>query len=146
MFGGKKNDDNSLDNDDVVDYAEIEILEENHDAVSEEIIGSASQKFIKPSVISEGFTFNGDVEFNGSLTVDGSIQGNIIVDHLVIGVAGSVGGVIKAKTINVKGKLLGTISCSEIVVGGRSVVEGNLTYTSITIQRGGEVKGDLRRI
>jgi hypothetical protein len=31
------------------------------------------------------------------------------------------------------------------VIGGRATVDGALSYSSITIQRGGTIKGDLKR-
>lgn len=113
--------------------------------LAEEESSYGAAKFLKPSVISEGFEFIGEIKATGSLTVDGSIVGKVSVDNLIVGVAGAVDGTVAAKTINVKGKLSGEISCAEITVGGRSTVDGQLTYSSITIQRGGSVRGDLKK-
>lgn len=121
-----------------------EIIESDYADEAEQV--SSSVRHLKPSMISEGFEFNGDIKSNGSLTVDGSITGQINVDNLIVGVTGSVSGTITAKTINVKGKLAGNVNCSDIIVGGRSLVDGNVTYSSITIQRGGIVKGDLKKV
>jgi cytoskeletal protein CcmA (bactofilin family) len=123
----------------------------NSEVIQSETSESSDQELsqirnLKPSMISEGFEFHGDIKSNGSLTVDGSITGHVTVDNLIVGVTGSVSGTITAKSINVKGKLAGDISCSDIIVGGRSIVDGNVTYSSITIQRGGVVKGDLKKI
>lgn len=148
MFGKKKveNESVSLLNSDS-DESLSAILEEAPRETGGNAVGLKTPKSIKPSIISEGFEFNGDINTsNGPLNVDGAINGNITVDSLAIGVNGLVSGVITAKSINVKGKLSGKISCTEIVVGGRSIVEGELTYSSITIQRGGIVKGDLHRV
>ena len=141
MFSRKSDDDQNIDMQEVTseDYVESED--------SDELEQSASPvRHLKPSMISEGFEFNGDIKSNGSLTVDGSIVGQVTVDNLIVGVTGSVSGTITAKTINVKGKLAGNVNCSDIIVGGRSIVDGNVTYSSITIQRGGIVKGDLKRV
>jgi len=125
--------------------------ENNQETIESDYADDAEQsssftRHLKPSIISEGFEFNGDMKSNGSLTVDGSITGQVTVDNLIIGVTGSASGTIIAKTITVKGKLAGNVSCSDIIVGGRSMVDGNLTYSSITIQRGGVVKGDLKKV
>jgi cytoskeletal protein CcmA (bactofilin family) len=101
--------------------------------------------FFKPSVISEGFEFRGEIKSNGPLTVDGKMNGSITVENLTIGINGEVEGVIVAKSVNVKGKLTGEIFCNEIIVGSRSSVDGQLTYSSITIQRGGLVRGKLQK-
>ena len=100
---------------------------------------------LKPSIISEGFEFTGDMKSGGSITVDGTFKGNLSVQTLLIGAGGFVDGTVTADSINVKGKLSGTVSCRDLVIGGRATVDGALNYTSITIQRGGIIKGDLKR-
>ncbi len=99
----------------------------------------------RPSVISEGFSFVGEIRGKGPLTVDGATEGVIEVGSLVIGVAGKSQGQITAKSINVKGRLSGTVNCDELVIGGRAEVDGQVTYGSLTIQRGGNVRGELKR-
>jgi len=141
MFGSKKIEENVAAEDGMTaDSLNDEV--DNHDLMAPESIATMS---IKPSVISEGFTINGDIKSEGQLTVDGTIIGEISVDSLIVGVSGSVGGVINAKIINVKGSLSGKIHCHEIIVGGRSIVDGELTYSAITIQRGGLVKGNVNK-
>jgi cytoskeletal protein CcmA (bactofilin family) len=141
MFSRKNDDESNLQSEEDMnnDLVESENLDQSDQDVS-------AVRSLKPSMISEGVEFNGDIKSNGSLTVDGSITGQITVDNLIVGMTGSVSGTVIAKTINVKGKLAGNVSCADIIVGGRSIVDGNLTYSSITIQRGGIVKGDLKRV
>jgi len=100
---------------------------------------------LKPSIISEGFEFTGDMKSGGSITVDGTFKGNLSVQTLLIGAGGFVDGTVTADSINVKGNLSGTVSCRDLVIGGRATVDGALSYSSITIQRGGTIKGDLKR-
>ncbi len=141
MFSRKNDDESNLQSEEDMNNDLVE--PENLDQSDQEVSAARS---LKPSMISEGVEFNGDIKSNGSLTVDGSITGQITVDNLIVGMTGSVSGTIIAKSINVKGQLAGNVSCSDIIVGSRSVVDGNLTYSSITIQRGGVIKGDLKRV
>lgn len=141
MFGSKKIEENEL----TEDFTEANSLNDEVGDQYSKAPESIITRSIKPSVISEGFAINGDIKSEGQLTVDGIINGDISVDNLIVGVSGSVGGVINAKVINVKGILSGKIYCQEITVGGRSVVDGELTYSAITIQRGGIVKGNIKK-
>lgn len=141
MFSRKNDDESNLQSEEDMNNDLVE--PENLDQSDQEVSAARS---LKPSMISEGVEFNGDIKSNGSLTVDGSITGQITVDNMIVGMTGSVSGTIIAKSINVKGQLAGNVSCSDIIVGSRSVVDGNLTYSSITIQRGGVIKGDLKRV
>ncbi|MBI3527510.1 MAG: polymer-forming cytoskeletal protein [Betaproteobacteria bacterium] len=100
---------------------------------------------VTSSLISEGFEFTGDIKSAGSLTVDGAIKGNLVVQTLLIGAKGLVDGSVKADSINVEGCLSGAIECKDLVVGSRAVVDGKLSYNTITIRRGGTIKGDLIR-
>jgi len=118
---------------------------ENLDLSQVETPTSSGSNMLKPSIISEGFEFTGDMKSGGSITVDGTFKGNLSVQTLLIGANGLVDGTVNADSINVKGRLLGTIDCRDLVIGGRATVDGKLSYASITIQRGGTVKGDLNR-
>ncbi len=119
-----------------------EVVEESENFESATQNSSVS---LKPSIISEGFEFTGDMKSGGSITVDGTFKGNLSVQTLLIGAGGYVDGTVTADSINVKGKLSGTVSCRDLVIGGRATVDGALSYSSITIQRGGTIKGDLKR-
>ena len=120
-----------------------EVVESNEN--SEPNATQNSNTPLKPSIISEGFEFTGDMKSGGSITVDGTFKGNLSVQTLLIGSGGFVDGTVTADSINIKGVLSGVVSCRDLVIGGRATVDGNLTYSSITIQRGGTIKGDLKR-
>ena len=140
MFGKKTDNENSEFSSE--EPISNEVAEDNENFESATQNSNAS---LKPSIISEGFEFTGDMKSGGSITVDGTFKGNLSVQTLLIGAGGYVDGTVTADSINVKGKLSGTVSCRDVVIGGRATVDGALNYTSITIQRGGTVKGDLKR-
>ncbi len=140
MFGKKTdNEDSEFSSEEPISS---ETVEENENFESATQSSSVS---LKPSIISEGFEFTGDMKSGGSITVDGTFKGNLSVQTLLIGAGGFVDGTVTADSINVKGKLSGTVNCRDLVIGGRATVDGALSYTSITIQRGGIIKGDLKR-
>lgn len=118
---------------------------QRQDAMSRDQQSQGRDEASRPSVISEGFSFVGEIRGKGPLTVDGSTEGVIEVGSLVIGVGGRSAGQITAKSINVKGRLSGSVNCDDLVIGGRAEVDGEVTYGSLTIQRGGSVRGDLKR-
>jgi cytoskeletal protein CcmA (bactofilin family) len=140
MFGKKTDNENSEFSSE--EPISNEVAEDNENFESATQNSNAS---LKPSIISEGFEFTGDMKSGGSITVDGTFKGNLSVQTLLIGAGGYVDGTVTADSINVKGKLSGTVSCRDVVIGGRATVDGALSYSSITIQRGGTIKGDLKR-
>ena len=142
MFGKKTDNENSEFSSE--EPISNEVVEDNQNENFESATQSSSAS-LKPSIISEGFEFTGDMKSGGSITVDGTFKGNLSVQTLLIGAGGYVDGTVTADSINVKGKLSGTVTCRDLVIGGRASVDGALSYSSITIQRGGIIKGDLKR-
>jgi cytoskeletal protein CcmA (bactofilin family) len=47
--------------------------------------------------------------------------------------------------VSVEGSLLGSVKCSDLVVGERAIVDGKLNYATIAIHRGATIKGELKR-
>ena len=45
----------------------------------------------------------------------------------------------------VKGNLTGSLDCRDLTIGSQAIVDGKLSFSSITIQRGGVVKGELKK-
>jgi len=100
---------------------------------------------LKPSIISEGFEFTGEIRSNGYLTIDGSVRGTLALHSIQIGVTGTLDGNVSCDTMNVKGNFSGSLDCRDLTIGSRAVVDGNISFKSITIQRGGVVKGELKK-
>ena len=136
MFSKKK------ENEYVLESEEVSI---EHPEVEEISVRQSEAVHLKPSIISEGFEFIGEIRCKGSITVDGKLKGTVSVQSLTIGSTGSVDGNVTADNINVKGQLSGQIECRDLVIGGRAVVDGSLSYANLAIQRGGIIKGDLKR-
>lgn len=105
----------------------------------------AAANNLKPSIISEGFEFVGEIRSNGYLTIDGSVRGTLALHSIQIGVTGTLDGNVSCDTMNVKGSFSGSLDCRDLTIGSRAVVDGNIAFKSITIQRGGVVKGELKK-
>ncbi len=105
----------------------------------------AAANNLKPSIISEGFEFVGEIRSNGYLTIDGSVRGTLALHSIQIGVTGTLDGNVSCDTMNVKGSFSGSLDCRDLTIGSRAVVDGNISFKSITIQRGGVVKGELKK-
>ena len=100
---------------------------------------------LKPSIISEGFEFIGEIRSSGYLTIDGTVRGTLSLHSIQIGVSGVLDGNVTCDTMNVKGNFSGALDCRDLTIGSRAVVDGKVSFKSITIQRGGIVKGELKK-
>ena len=95
-------------------------------------------------VIGEGVTFVGSISAPGRASINGTVTGEVSVADLQIGPKGSVTGQINAQVIDVHGVLAENIVCHDHILIHRSgSVSGNLDYSEIEIERGGQFKGQM---
>ena len=97
----------------------------------------------KPSILSEGFSFRGEIAAKGAIHVEGSLNGQIQVDELTIGARGQVDGVVTCSSLHIKGKFSGTATCSELIVTSSASVDGHVVYRTLSVQKGASIKGEL---
>ena len=97
----------------------------------------------KPSILSEGFSFRGEIAAKGAIHVEGSLNGQIQVDELTIGARGQVEGVVTCSSLHIKGKFSGTATCDELIVTSSATVDGHVVYKTLSVQKGASIKGEL---
>jgi len=99
----------------------------------------------KPSILSQGFEFEGTLKSSGALIISGRIVGNISAGVITIEEEGIVDGHIKADALTVKGNVLGEIYCRELTVGPNAHVAADSHFDTIEVQRGGKISGMLNK-
>jgi len=72
--------------------------------------GKPAVNNLKPSIISEGFEFIGEIRSNGYLTIDGTVRGTLSLHSIQIGVSGVLDGNVTCDTMNVKGNFSGALT------------------------------------
>jgi len=90
------------------------------------------------SIIAEGCQFNGTVDVNGNIRVDGRFDGKMTVsDTLVVGKTGVVKAEVKTKTATIAGNLNGEIHAREgVKLQSGSRFEGNIYTKNLVIEEG----------
>ena len=107
------------------------------------MIDMISTTATKPSILSEGFSFRGEIAAKGAIHVEGSLNGQIQVDELTIGARGQVEGVVTCTSLHIKGKFSGTATCNELIVTSSASVDGHVVYQTLSVQKGASIKGEL---
>lgn len=82
---------------------------------------------------------------NGTLFVDGKVQGDVQGSEVVVGESGSIEGVIAADRVIVKGKVAGEIRARDVVLDSTCQVEGDVHHNKLTIALGAQFEGRSRR-
>ena len=95
----------------------------------------------KPSIISEGFVFEGTITSAGVLNISGTVRGKITAKSVLVDASGQVDGELNSEQLVIKGHVKGDVICEDLNIGPLAHVDGNISYKYIHIQRGGKVAG-----
>lgn len=128
-------------------FAVPDLTDSDHHDVApvQDGINSVAARPTKPSIISEGFEFVGNITSEGTLNIAGVVKGKISAKSVLVDVEGCVEGELSSEMLVVKGKVIGEVVCQELNVGPRAFIDGNISYQHIHIQRGGKVAGKFNK-
>ena len=91
----------------------------------------------------EDTVFNGSLNFNGTVRIDGKFDGQVVTDDtLIIGETGNLTAEISAGTIICMGRIEGTlIATKKVEIHANSRVVGNIKSPALYIELGGVLDG-----
>ena len=100
------------------------------------------------TLIAAGTRLTGDISFTGNLEIEGEVIGNVTAEgnksRIRVLESGSVNGNIEVAMVIINGHVKGDLFASELVeLAAKAVVEGNLNYNLIGIEKGAEVVGSF---
>lgn len=97
------------------------------------------------SVIDRVLTVSGDIRTEGTIRVDGRVEGTLHrADTLIIGAGGTVMGDIEAREVVIGGELTGALTVTERVeVQATAVVHGDIRAAAVHLLEGGTVHGHI---
>jgi cytoskeletal protein CcmA (bactofilin family) len=98
------------------------------------------------SIISAGMRITGDLETNGTLKIDGRIEGSVVgARQLMLGRTGAIHGNIRAGEVVVGGLVDGAIVADDrLELQNSAVVNGDIDTKSIVVLEGARINGSVR--
>jgi cytoskeletal protein CcmA (bactofilin family) len=98
------------------------------------------------SIIASGMRITGDVETNGTLKIDGRIEGSVTgARQLLLGRGGVIQGNVHAGEVVVGGEVHGSIAADErLELQNSAVVNGDIDTKSIVVLEGARINGAVR--
>ena len=107
---------------------------------------SGKKQLAVASLISVGVALKGDVSGEAELHVDGTITGDVAVTRLIIGERGTVEGAITADTVDIRGRVVGSIKAKQAHLYATATVLGDITQDQLTIDAGATFEGRSLKI
>jgi cytoskeletal protein CcmA (bactofilin family) len=89
-------------------------------------------------------SFKGELNVKGTLRVDGSVEGQLDADYLILSESAEVKGEIRAKKIIIGGKMDGNVRAQELVeIKSKGKVLGDIFTPKLAIIEGAEFDGKV---
>jgi cytoskeletal protein CcmA (bactofilin family) len=100
--------------------------------------GGNAMSFIGGEVV-----ITGNVTGQGDLHIDGTVEGDVAGNTVILGPSGTIKGNLVADRANVGGAVEGTVNAATLVIERTARVSGDLTYQNVSIENGAQVEGRL---
>ena len=97
------------------------------------------------SYIGAEVTVTGNISGSGDIHLDGSVDGDVGCNMLILGSGGRVRGNIVAEKATLGGSVDGTVSAASLTVEKSARIAGDLSYDMISIENGAQVDGRMMR-
>ena len=95
-------------------------------------------------IIGQGVVITGGIKAAGTVQVEGTVDGALEADVLVVGSMGQINGTVTTRVAEVRGKITESLYASErVAVMSTGRIEGKLSYKSIAVEHGGVVEGTV---
>lgn len=96
------------------------------------------------SIVDQSMSISGELAFKGKTRIDGTINGNISGEHLVLSKSGKIIGDIKVRSFICHGSIDGNISADIVTARKGCVIQGKLEAGNLTVEPGATLDGEVK--
>ncbi len=104
------------------------------------------EKSSPPSILSADLKIVGDLHSEGEIQIDGTIEGDIRTNSLLVGETANIKGEIVADTVHVHGSISGQIKSREVNLAKTAHVVGDILHENLAIETGAFLEGHCKRM
>lgn len=95
------------------------------------------------SIIDKTMTIKGEMVFKGKTRIDGTINGNISGEHLILSETGKIVGDINVSSFNCYGSLEGNVKATMLTARKNCSMHGKIEAGSLTVEPGASIQGEI---
>ncbi len=94
------------------------------------------------SLVGADSTFTGDIVIKGTIRIDGTVEGNVHADWVVLGEKSRMKGDITARGVVIGGRVEGNLKIGELCeIRNKGEIVGELCTTKLVVAEGGILDG-----
>jgi cytoskeletal protein CcmA (bactofilin family) len=95
-------------------------------------------------VVGEGVVLNGTLEVPNKAMISGTINGDLKVHSLAVGITGKIEGKVVCQIADIAGHVKDDLRVNELlIIRAGSIISGNIYYQEIEIEKGAKIAGQL---
>ena len=95
-------------------------------------------------VVGEGVVLNGTLEVPNKAMISGTINGDLKVHSLAVGITGKIEGKVVCQIADIAGHVKDDLRVNELlIIRAGSIISGNIYYKEIEIEKGAKIAGNL---
>jgi cytoskeletal protein CcmA (bactofilin family) len=98
---------------------------------------------VETSIIAKDTVIKGNLEFVGTLIVEGTLESQIKGIEMTIQKNGRINGSLEVRALNCHGQIEGNISAESVVIHSSAVVSGEIKATTLEIEPGATINGSI---
>lgn len=98
------------------------------------------------SIVDQNMTINGELIFKGKARIDGTVNGNITGEHLILSQSGRVNGDIDVATFVCHGTIEGNVIADMVTAKKCSSIHGRVAATNLVVEPGAALDGEIKTI
>lgn len=96
------------------------------------------------TIIDKSMTIKGELAFKGKARIDGTINGNIEGEHLILSETGKVVGDITVSSFNCYGSLEGNVKATMLTARKNCSLHGKFEAKNLTVEPGASIEGEIK--
>jgi len=99
-----------------------------------------------PTIISKDLKIQGELYSGGIIEIQGSINGTINGNSVILREDGTVTGAVFAENFNIRGRFEGNIKAKFISISSKAKVRGEVEYETLSVEDGANIDGYFKKI
>ncbi len=109
-------------------------------------VATVQAKPSSPSLISSDVRIVGDLQSEGEVQVDGTIDGDIRTHTLLVGEGAHIVGEIVSDTVIIRGNVTGQVKARSVELAKTAHVIGDILHEDLAMETGAFLEGHCKRI
>lgn len=98
---------------------------------------------VETSIIAKDTRIQGNLEFVGTLVVEGSLESQVQGVEMTIQKSGKINGSLNVQTLNCHGQIEGNITANSVIIHSSAVISGEIKATTLEVEPGATINGSI---